>query len=189
MNCLEQSLAEAVKAFHESQVFAYPTEAVFGLGCNPLSVPALERVISIKGRSANKGLILIAGDLTQLTSFLAPIEDEWQHQFDQFWPGPFSFIVPLANDLPFEVRRLLTGERGTIAVRVSNHPTVASLCRRCNSALVSTSANRSGQPALRDAVHVHEEFGDELAAIVEGEVGNEEKPSRIIDVRTGAILR
>lgn len=183
------NLEQAVEAVQLQQVIAYPTEAVFGLGCNPLSLSAVQQVLAIKGREADKGLILIASQQNQLTPYIAPVLPQWQTQFDQYWPGHVTFIVPVSNELDTDIASVLTGGRETIAVRVSNHPVVAALCRQCSSALVSTSANRSGQQPLRTAAAVRHEFADQLAAVIDADCGDQLKPSRIIDIRDGKNIR
>jgi L-threonylcarbamoyladenylate synthase len=185
----DPDLALAVGAVHKHQVIAYPTEAVFGLGCDPRSVSAVKRILSIKGREAHKGLILIAEKQEQLLEFMAPIEACWQQQFDRHWPGAVTFVVPVSNNLDEAQSALLTGGRNSIAVRVSDHPVVRKLCRSCGTALVSTSANRSGQDALLTAADVRDQFGSELSAIVDAPVGRRTHPSRIIDIKDGSILR
>lgn len=184
-----EDLELAASAIKQGRLIAYPTESVFGLGCDPLCKTAVQKIIAIKGRDAGKGLILIANDQQQLAPFMATPAESWQAQFNEHWPGPVTFVVPVNKDLDTAVRRLLTGDHETIAVRVSDHPIVKQLCRRCGSALVSTSANRSGQPALRQASEVEREFGNELGVVVDAPVGGLANPSRIIDVKDGTVLR
>lgn len=176
----------ALQALGNDGVIAYPTEAVFGLGCNPHSQVALQRILDIKGRKLDKGFILVAADQSQLNGFLAPIETPWQQQFDQHWPGPVTFVVPAATQFR---NSLLSGYRNSLAVRVSDHPVVCKLCSNAGSALVSTSANRSGQPALRSAADVEAQFKDKIDAIVHAEVGDQAQPTSIYDVVSGKQLR
>lgn len=184
-----EDLEQAASTIKLGGLIAYPTESVFGLGCDPLCTRAVQQIIAIKGRDAAKGLILIADDQRQLAPFMAAPADSWQARFNEHWPGPVTFVVPVNDALDIEVRRLLSGAHRTIAVRVSDHPIVKALCRRCSSALVSTSANRSGQPALRLGLEVEREFGNELSAVVDAPVGGLANPSRIIDVTDGTVLR
>ncbi|ASJ71459.1 L-threonylcarbamoyladenylate synthase [Granulosicoccus antarcticus] len=178
-------LSKAVSALRSGGVIAYPTEAVFGLGCDPHDEAALARIIDIKSRDAHKGFILIAATQAQLSPFLAPIEPSWQTQFDAAWPGPVTFVVPARQG----ISELLSGSRDTLAVRVSNHPLVQRLCEDFGGAIVSTSANRSGQEPCRDTATATTLFGPQLDAIVQGQIGTLSAPTRIIDVRTGAQLR
>lgn len=166
-------------------VIAYPTEAVFGLGCDPANEQAVRRIVALKARDATKGLILVAADFVQLQPWLIPLEPAWQSRVDDAWPGPVTFVIPARP----EVSALLRGAHLTLAVRVSDHPVVCALCRRCGHALVSTSANRSGEPALRSSSDVEQAFGRALDGVVAGETGGRRKPSSIIDVRTGRSLR
>jgi len=175
----------AVNAVRAGGVIAYPTEGVYGLGCDPHNETALQRIIDIKGRDSHKGFILVASTQAQLQNYIAPVQTDWQIQFDTFWPGPVTFIVPAAAG----IGALLSGYRNTIAVRVSDHPVVRQLCDQFNDALVSTSANRSGKDALRCAADVAEQFGDLIDVIIDGKLGELTSPTRIIDVRTGARLR
>ncbi|MGQ7845992.1 L-threonylcarbamoyladenylate synthase [Granulosicoccus sp. 3-233] len=181
----EDNLREAIAALRAGGVISYPTEAVFGLGCDPHDEPALSRIISIKGRAAHKGFILIAGSLDQLLPFLAPLQAAWQAQFDSVWPGPVTMVVPCTSGNS----ELLTGGRQTLAVRVSDHPVVQALCERFGGPIVSTSANRSGQEPCRDTASATQLFGTEVDVTVDGKVGTLSEPTRIIDVRTGQRLR
>ncbi len=166
-------------------VIAYPTEAVFGLGCDPRSDVALSRILDIKGREAHKGFILIAASQTQLAPYIKPIPPDWQSQLDAAWPGPVTFVVPAAAG----TSSLLTGGRNTLAVRVSNHPDVVALCNGIDHALVSTSANRSGHPPLRSTDDIKRVFGAEIDQIHDGHVGSLASPTRIIDLQSGKQLR
>ena len=177
---------DAVTALRHNGVIAYPTEAVFGLGCNPYSETALQRIIDIKGRDAHKGFILIASGASQLEKFLAPVSPRQQTQLDQHWPGPVTFVAPAHQSVRGS---LLCGFRDTLAVRVSNHPVVVQLCESFPGAIVSTSANRSGDEALRDADAVHRELGTEIDYVVDAAVGSLASPTMIIDLASGQRLR
>ncbi len=181
----EDTLRKAISALRAGGVISYPTEAVFGLGCDPRNDAALARIIDIKGRAAHKGFILIAGSLEQLLPFLAPVQPEWQTQFDAVWPGPVTMVVPCAPGNS----DLLSGGRETLAVRVSAHPVVQTLCAQFGGPIVSTSANRSGEEPCRDTASATQLFGTEVDATVDGKVGTLSAPTRIIDVCTGQRLR
>lgn len=177
--------SDAIDVIRDGGVIAYPTEAVYGLGCDPRNEQALQRIIDIKGRDAHKGFILIASTQAQLAEYMAPVETAWQRQLDAHWPGPFTFIVPAADT----ISDLLSGYRNTLAVRVSAHPVVRKLCDSYGGALVSTSANRSGMLPLTKQEQIAEEFGDSIDVIVDGALGDLATPTRIIDVRDGSIIR
>jgi L-threonylcarbamoyladenylate synthase len=176
-----QTCAEAVA---RGGLIAYPTEGVFGLGCDPRDLVALEKLLALKQRDAGKGLILLAADFAQIRDFIAPLSAADEQTLLADWPGPKTWVIPAASDLP----PLLTGGRDTIAVRVTAHAQAAALCRTCGP-LTSTSANQSGQPALREARDVDALFGDQLDAVLDGKVGGLQGPTRIRDLRSGAVLR
>ena len=180
------NLAQAVDALHEGGVIAYPTEAVFGLGCNPHNEKAVQRILDIKGRKAHKGFILIASSQSQVADFIKPVSPAQQAQLDEHWPGPVTFVVPANSQF---TNTLLSGYRETLAVRVSRHPLVVALCERYDGAIVSTSANISGDKALRNVAEVTQVLGEQLDCVVEGAVGELAEPTKIFDLATGARLR
>ena len=181
----EPALDAAVDALRRGGIVAYPTEAVFGLGCDPADAGAVARLLALKGRPPDKGLILIAADEAQLSPWLAPLDEAMAARVRPTWPGPTTWLLPAAADCPGGLR----GSHDTLAVRVTDHPVAAALCRAFGGALVSTSANRSGGEPARDAASARGLFGDTLDAVVEGAVGGRDRPSIIRDARTGATLR
>ena len=176
----------ATQAMRDGGVIAYPTEAVWGLGCDPWQRPAVERILTIKQRSVSKGMILVASRVAQLQPLLTPLSAEQQQVLASHWPGPFTFLIPDPGQwAPAWVR----GEHDSVAVRVSAHPVVRELCDCLGKPLVSTSANRSGAGALRCYADVIDELGSELDAVVDGDVDENASPSRICDLVSGRILR
>ena len=178
-------LQRAAEVVRSGGVIAYPTEAVYGLGCDPGNARAVERVIAIKGRSAAKGLILIAADPSQLEPFIRPLPAVRREEILASWPGPVTWVLAARPEIPDR----LTGGRPTLAVRVTAHPLVAALCRVCNTPLVSTSANLSGESPATTAQEVEERLGERLDYVVPGECGPQKKPSTIMDGLTGEVLR
>lgn len=175
----------AVAALRRGGIVAYPTEAVYGLGCDPANAEAVARVLKLKQRPERKGLILIAADEAALQPWLAPIDAATRARIHPTWPGPTTWLLPAADDCPVCLR----GEHETLAVRVTAHPVAAELCRAWGGALVSTSANLSGGNPVRDADAARELFGTDVEAVVEGAVGERERPTPIRDARTGRTLR
>ena len=164
---------------------AYPTEAVYGLGCMPLETDAVARLLRIKNRSADKGLILIAADLTQLDHMIQLPEPPLEQQILNSWPGPSTWLLPAAAWVP----DWLTGGRDTLAVRVTAHPMAAELCRHCESPLVATSANRAGRPPLRSALAVRRQLGKDIDYVLAGPLGGQRRPTEMRDGTTGAVVR
>ncbi len=180
-----QVIKEAVETLRRGGVIAYPTEAVYGLGCDPTDTEAVERLLSIKRRSWEKGLILIAADFKHLQPYLAEIDKKLQENILASWPGPVTWLWPAKAT----VSRSLRGKHDTIAVRVTAHPLAAALCRAFGAPLVSTSANISGKPPAHNAEEVRLQLGDEVDYVLEGEVGGLGKPSEIREALTGKIVR
>ena len=163
---------------------AYPTESCYGLGCDPRHPRALKRLIRLKGRSAAKGLLLIADHSKRLQPFMRPLSPADRARMQQSWPGPVTWVVPASSACP----PLLTGGRPTIAVRVTAHRGAARLCRSLRMALVSTSANQSGKKPAKTAAECRRIFGARVRVIA-GRIGTRKRPSTLIDLATGTILR
>ena len=163
---------------------AYPTESCYGLGCDPRNPRALKRLIQLKGRDAAKGLLLIADHFNRLKPFVRPLRAADLTRMQRSWPGPVTWVVPASNACP----PLLTGGRPTIAVRVTAHPGAARLCRSLGMALVSTSANKSGDKPAQTAAECRRIFGAQVRVIA-GRIGPRRRPSTLIDLATGNILR
>jgi len=183
----QKSICEAANAFKQGSIIAYPTEAVFGLGCDPNDNAALIKLFNLKQRSPDKGLILLAGDYSQLQEFIDEqlVPAEKLAQIKACWPAPITQIMPANNN----VSPLLTGGRSTIAVRVTEHPDVIALCQQTQQAIVSTSANLSGHITAKTWQQVEQEFGDKVEYILKGETLGLAQPSKIIDALSGKVLR
>ncbi|MDP2227944.1 MAG: Sua5/YciO/YrdC/YwlC family protein [Moraxellaceae bacterium] len=177
-------LRTAASLLKAGGVIAYPTEGVWGLGCDPFNERAVRRLLDLKQRPETKGLIIIAASLTQIEGWLGGLTSAQLAACAATWPGPYTWVVPVA-DAP----RWLRGDHESIAVRVSAHPGVQALCRAFGGALVSTSANRSGQPPAPDAFALRRLFGDELDYILPGRLGGDGKPTEIRDAVSGVVLR
>lgn len=179
------SLRRAALVLRAGGIVAYPTEAVFGLGCDPLNPGAVERLLTLKGRAAAKGFILVGADYAQLAPYVSSPEANLMRRVMQSWPGPHTWVFDATAATPW----WLTGGRDTIAVRVTAHPAAAALCRAFGGALVSTSANRSGlQPAL-SPLAVRRQFTSGVDLIVHENLGGLARPTSIRDARSGVTLR
>ncbi|AQZ94075.1 L-threonylcarbamoyladenylate synthase [Halopseudomonas phragmitis] len=165
-------------------VIAYPTEAVWGLGCNPWQAEAVERLLTIKQRPVHKGVILVAGAIEQFDFLLWDLPDAQLARLRLSWPGPNTWLVPHQDRLPAWV----TGQHETVALRVSDHPLIRQLCA-VSGPLVSTSANPAGRPPARSRLRIEQYFHAQLDAIVPGALGGRRNPSIIRDVRTEQIIR
>ena len=164
-------------------VIAYPTEGVFGLGCLPDDVAAVERILSIKHREASKGLILIAASARQLNGWIDPGHREQIPQPDP--RQPVTWICRPSAQVP----AIITGEHAGLAVRVTSNPVAAAICDAVDMPIVSTSANRSGSPVARNSMVLRRQFGRLVDYIVPGSCGPATGPSEIRDMESGRVLR
>ncbi|EGN76029.1 Sua5/YciO/YrdC/YwlC family protein [Idiomarina sp. A28L] len=177
--------AKAALANHG--LLAYPTEAVFGLGCAPYDEVAVRKLLALKQRPEHKGLILIAADYSQLLDYVDDKKIPQDKRFTvlQHWPGPITLVLPARPEVP----RYLKGDFDTIAVRVTAFEPARQLCKALGTPLVSTSANRSGQEPFVTAEAVYQEFGGEIDWIMAGATGGRETPSKILNPLTQEVLR
>lgn len=166
-------------------VVACPTEAVWGLSCDPDNPAAVERLLALKHRPVAKGLILVASDITQLEGLLAGLSDGERARLALSWPGPTTWLIPHHGRVP----PWICGSHESVAVRVTAHPGMAALCRAWGGPLVSTSANPGGSQAPKQRFQVVRYFGDEIDAYLPGAVGGAERPSIIRDLRSDQIVR
>lgn len=181
----ELPIQRAVSTLKNGGLIAYPTEGVFGIGCDPLQQPALQRVVEIKQRDAGKGLIIVCAEFPQLEPFIKPLDSATQQRLLATWPGAVTWIVKANPSLP----ALLTGGRDTIAVRVSQHPIVAEITRRFERPIVSTSANYSGQAACTSAAAVRQTLGEKIDLVLDAAVGEQQGATPIFDAATGKQIR
>ena len=178
-------LKHAARILAGGGVVAYPTEGVFGLGCDPQNAAAVLRVLAIKDRPVEKGLILIASDRAQLSGYVCP-DPVMEQRIVPSWPGPVTWLLP-AGPL---ARPWLTGGGGLLAVRVTDHPVAAALCRAFGAPIVSTSANLSKKRPAKSALAVRKLLRTRgLDYLVPGATGKQSGPTEIRDGRTGAVLR
>lgn len=177
-------LQQAAQKIRMGGVIAYPTEAVWGLGCNPWSRQAVERILQIKQRPVHKGLILIAADISQLHALLHGLPQQQLEQLHNSWPGPNTWLIPHHGRVP----PWISGRHASVAVRVSDHPLVQALCQ-LTGPLVSTSANPTKRPAATSRLRVEQYFHGQLDAVLNAPLGARQQPSTIRDLTSGQILR
>ncbi|MBF0110316.1 MAG: threonylcarbamoyl-AMP synthase [Magnetococcales bacterium] len=183
----ETQRAIARETLRRGGIIAHPTETVYGLGADPFHPEALQRILSLKGRDAAKGFILLIPDRPALDPLVAAIPVTARRLMEHFWPGPLTLILPARPGLPAP----LTGGRSTLAVRHSSSRHVTTLLEFWNRPLVSTSANRSGAPPLRDGKQVIDLFGAEIDCLQLGHCPPDTPPSTIVafDEKQPRIIR
>lgn len=180
-----EEIKQAVAYLREGKIIAYPTEAVYGFGCDPFNLNAISDLLQLKQRPIKLGFIIIAADWEHLEQFVQPIEPAALARVLSTWPGPYTWAFPPSPDVPY----WLKGDYPTIAVRVTGHPVARALCEEFDGPIVSTSANLSGTPPVRDYQAMKIIFGDQVSMILTGKTGGEPRPTAIRDAISGEIIR
>ena len=178
-------LPRAVVSLHRGGIVAYPTEGVWGLGCDPDNEQAVLRLLKLKRRSLHKGLIVVAANIEQLDPYLAGLAAPYRDKLTASWPGPITWCVPDNGYAPSWIR----GEHNTVALRVSAHPLVMALCQAFAAPIVSTSANRASLPPARWHWQVQRQFGRAIDVLLNGALGNATRPSTIRDLISDQVWR
>lgn len=179
-------IQQAASTLLAGGVIAYPTESVWGLGCDPNNAHAVQRILDIKQRPIEKGLILVAARIEQFSTYLEDLSESELAQLQQTWPGPVTWLVP---DRREQVPRFIKGDFQSVALRVSQHPIIKALCERFDGPIVSTSANPAGMLPAKTAMNVHRYFHHKVDVIAPGRTLNLPKPTEIRDLLTGTVLR
>lgn len=174
----------AAKAALHSRVLAYPTEAVWGLGCDPFNAHAVRTILALKGRPEHKGLILVAGNIEQIEFLLEGLSAEQRATLEASWPGPHTWLIPHHQRIPSWV----CGKHDSVAVRVSAHPIVQALCAAFDGPIISTSANPQARAPARTGFRARQYFANSVF-YVPGQVNPLASPSSIRDLITGQTLR
>jgi L-threonylcarbamoyladenylate synthase len=177
--------ALASKILWQGGIIAYPTEGVWGLGCIPENIEGVLRILSLKNRSIDEGVILVAADISQFDVYLSALNQPQLDHLRSTWPGPVTYLVEDNGTAPAWLR----GDHTTLALRVSSHPVIQAICTAAGSALVSTSANPTGKKPARDALQIRQYFGNQLDMIYPGELGDRSHASQIVDLGSNRILR
>ena len=178
-------LQQGLSCIHAGGVIAYPTEAVWGLGCDPWNQSAVTRLLALKARPVEKGLILVAAQMSQFDWLLHDLPASDLARLGASWPGPVTWLVPHYGRVP----EWICGEHDTVAIRVSAHNTVKSICYGLAGPLVSTSANVAGSQPARHLFQVVKHFGLRLDGVVPGALGDSANPSVIRDLASDRIIR
>lgn len=165
-------------------LIAYPTESCYGLGCDPANRTAVKRLLKLKQRPQHKGLILIAADYAQVARYLLPLTAEQQEKLREAGRRVITYLMPVKANAPGWLR----GAHDTLAVRLTAYPYARRLCKNVGSALVSTSANRSGMKPAKTYAECRRMFGNEVW-VLPGRVGKRKQPSTIMGWSDGRILR
>ena len=180
-------IQQAVTVFQQGGIIAYPTEAIFGLGCDPDNSSAIQKLLTLKKRPVDKGLILLAAHYSQLLPYIneQAISQDNHSKILSRWPGHITQVLPAHKN----ISPLLCGKFNSIAVRVTDHPDVVALCNLTNKAIVSTSANLSGDLPAQNWQTVEKQLGDQIDFIIKSDTGGLSSASQIIDGCSNEVIR
>jgi len=181
------TIKRAAEVFTQGGILAYPTEAVFGLGCDPDNELAIQKLLSIKQRPVHKGLILLAADFSQLLPYIDDNAISQSHRVKILsrWPNAITQVLPVNKN----ISPLLCGDFNSIAVRITTHEDVVALCQHTKKPIVSTSANLAGENPAKIWQQVEEQLGDKIDFIIKGKTLGLLNPSTIINGLSGKVLR
>lgn len=178
-------ITQAQQRIQQGDVIAYPTEAVFGLGCDPFNQQAVLQLLALKQRAVEKGLILVAANPQALADLTLLNHQAWSQHVLNSWQDTnqaISWVLPKTNLCP----AWISGAHDSVAVRVSHHPIVKALCG--DGVLVSTSANPAGKEPARSCQQVNDYFADQVWCL-DAPLGGLAQPSQIWHAQTGQRLR
>jgi len=177
------TLDEAHEALKLGKIIIYPTEAVYGLGCDPFNKTAVEALLSLKSREQNQGLILLIADWTDLWPLVSPLDESLIQRLKATWPGHTTWIMPKSEKIPIWI----SGEHQSVAIRMTAHPIAHALCKL--GPVVSTSANISKNTPIKNIESLLQAFPHGVHGVVSGALGEQEAPSAIYDLQSGIQLR
>lgn len=169
------TVQQAAEALAKGGIVLYPTEAVYGIGCDPMNESSVMRLLALKQRPVEKGLILLASEVSQCLPYVHLEGEVWESDVMQSWPGPVTWVLPAKPSVP----NWVSGGRDSVAMRVTRHPTAKALCEAFGGVIVSTSANPGGEPPAMTATDCARYFDGEVEGIVSGELGELKQPTQI----------
>ena len=184
------NLEQAIHILKQGDVLAYPTEAVWGLGCDPRQEDAFRKILKLKQRPIEKGVILLSESIDRVEPLLADLDTTIRDQVIASWEKSshnqraHTWLLPINSEIP----AWIYGDHDRVAIRVTNHSLCQQLCRSLDDFVVSTSANPAGLSPAMNALEVQKYFSDAVA-ILSGELGDSPEPSRIVDAVTGQVIR
>jgi L-threonylcarbamoyladenylate synthase len=187
----DRGLEKAARLVLAGRVIAYPTDTVYGLGCNPFDSQAVERLVHIKQRS--KGALPILVNSMSVARRLGEFNRTTLTLAGKFWPGPLTLIVPSREKLP----TLVTAGSTFVGLRIPKHEIALALIGFCDGRIIGTSANISGHSPAKSANEVMMELGEPIDAILDGgptPTGKESTVAKVLGsgvevLREGAIPR
>jgi len=178
-------IASSIEWLSCGKILAHPTEGVWGLGCNALNKNSFTKIYNLKKRTQNKSFILLIPSIDSFKKYLKTLSIEDTVFLKKIWPGHTTILIEYNENLPSH----LHNDSGKIALRVSNHLPTKQLIEGFDGFMISTSANISGQKNLLNPKQIMDTFDDTDLAYYDALLGNNKKPSTIIDLESKKVIR
>lgn len=176
---------EIISVIQSGGLIVYPTEAVYGIGCDYKQQESVNKLLSLKKRPVEKGLILVGSHVQQILPLIQPDDGNQLAKALKTWPGHFTWVFKASKSTP----KWISGEHDSVAVRISKHPVIKRLCSQLNQPIVSTSANISGSAVINDMAQIKKIFSDRVDCYIDEPLGNHKGASQIRNAATGLIIR
>jgi tRNA threonylcarbamoyl adenosine modification protein (Sua5/YciO/YrdC/YwlC family) len=175
-----RKIQRATQILEKGGVIGYPTDTVYGLGCDLMNKQAIERLYQIKGMQRDKSLAFICPDLADIARY-AIVENAAYRVLRRCLPGPYCFILTATREVP----KMVQNKQKTVGIRVPNHPVALALVRELGRPLISTTAARPGGEPLVDPWEIDETFHG-LDLVIDADGGGT-VPTTIVDLSQGEI--
>jgi tRNA threonylcarbamoyl adenosine modification protein (Sua5/YciO/YrdC/YwlC family) len=170
-----RKIRRAVDALTAGEVIGYPTDTVYGLGCDISSKKAADRLYQIKGMDRSHPLAVLCPDLSEIARY-AVVDNQIYRVLRRFLPGPYCFILEATREVP----RLLQTKQKTIGIRVPNHAVIAAVVKELGRPLISTTAARAGMDVHVDPREIDDDFKG-LGLVIDAGAGGV-VPTTVIDL-------
>ena len=186
-SCDDKALIDAAEHLRNGEVIGFPTETVYGLGCDARDGEAVRRVFAAKGRPADNPLICHIGDKEQIKDIVSEITPLAQKLIDGFMPGPITVVMKKSDSIADET----TAGLDTVGVRMPSHPVANKFLKYCGVPVAAPSANLSGRPSPTGARSVLEDMDGYIYAVIDGGDSEFGLESTVVDCtgETPVILR
>lgn len=183
----EATIRKAVNLLGKGDVVVFPTDTIYGIGASIAQESGIKKIFEVKSRSQNKPLIIYVADFEQLQQVTQGIPESTIESLRKIWPGAMSGIFPKTEIVP----SFVTSGKGTVAVRIPNHPLCLELVRQVGDPLAVTSANVSGMETQKTAPEVAAQLGERVPLVLDGGPNPEQQPSTLVDFTgsTAQLLR
>ena len=159
------------------RLIVYPTDTVYGLGCDIFNKKAINRIYQVKQQSSKKPLSFVCADLTDLALYARNISNAHYRLMKRLLPGPYTFILEASREVP----KFMMSNRKTVGIRVPDNEICLAIVRELGRPIVSTSVTERDDETLNDPIDIEKRFGKTVDILVDGGILISE-PSTVVDL-------